>query len=126
MMKFARVALFGLLIAAAAVPALADDAVVWDNSGNGLLNGTYNFREVMWRNKSDIHRIAIYGTIVFDGSGGYRLTSSVSDSNGGGIQPFSASGLYRISASGMGFMDDPLRLNASVPSAMSTSTTGIA
>jgi len=116
MMKFARAALFGLLIAAAAVPALADDAVVWDNSGNGLLNGTYNFREVMWRNKSDVHRIAIYGTIVFDGSGGYRLTSSVSDSNGGGIQPFSASGLYRISASGMGFMDDPLRLNASAPS----------
>ena len=113
MMKIGRVALFALLISAAMVPALADDAVAWDNSGNGLLNGTYNFREVMWRNKSDLHRVAIYGTIVFDGSGGYRLTSSVSDSNNGGApQTFSASGLYRISASGMGFMDDPVRLNA--------------
>jgi len=117
MMKIARVALLALLIVAALVPALADDAVLWDNSGNGLLNGTYNFREVMWRNKSDLHRVAIYGTIVFDGSGGYRLTSSVSDSaNGGAPQPFSASGSYRISASGMGFLDDPVRLNAAFAS----------
>jgi len=118
MPKIARLALFALLTAAALVPAVADDAVAWDNSGNGLLNGTYNFREVMWRNKSDLHRVAIYGTIVFDGSGGYRLTSSVFDSNSGSgnIQPFSASGAYRISASGMGFMDDPLRLNAAFAS----------
>jgi uncharacterized protein (TIGR03437 family) len=117
MMKIARIALFALLLTAVMVPALADDAVLWDNSGNGLLNGTYNFREVMWRNKSDLHRVAIYGTIVFDGSGGYRLTSSVSDSNNGGApQTFSASGLYRISASGMGFLDDPIRLNAAFAS----------
>src|SRR5436190_22868018 len=117
MMKTGRVALFALLIAAALARALADDAVTWDNSGNGLLNGTDDFREVMWRNKSDLHRVAIYGTIVFDGSGGYRLTSSVSDSNNGGApQPFSASGLYRISASGMGFMDDHVRITAAFAS----------
>ena len=119
-MTIAPLALFALLIAASTAPAWADDSVAWDNSGNGLLNGTYNFREVMWRDKRDLHRVAIYGVITFDGSGGYRLTSSVFDSNNasGTAQPFSASGAYRISASGMGFMDDPIRLNA--PFASST------
>jgi uncharacterized protein (TIGR03437 family) len=113
MMKIAPTAFLALLIAALPHPARADDAVAWENSGNGMLQGAYNFREVSWRNKADVHRIAIYGVIVFDGSGGYRLTSSVFDSNNAsGVQPFSASGAYRISASGMGFMDDPVRLNA--------------
>src|SRR5438876_11924198 len=100
MMKSARAILFALLIASAIVPAMAADSVAWDNSGNGLLSGTYNFREVMWRDKTALHRVAIYGTIVFDGSGGYRLTSSVFDSAASAsAQPFSASGAYRIAAS---------------------------
>jgi uncharacterized protein (TIGR03437 family) len=114
--NIARSAFFAFLMAATSHPALAVDTVVWDSSGNSLLSGTYNFREVMWRNKGDTHRIAIYGSMVFDGKGGYTLTSSVMDSNLSSAQPFSTSGAYRISASGMGFMDDPIRQSAASPS----------
>src|SRR6185312_1727545 len=115
-MKIARVVVFALLIAAAASVVFAADAVTWDSSGNTLLNGTYNFREVMWGNKGDLHRVAIYGTIQFDGNGGYTLNSSVMDSNSAGsTQTFSTAGAYRISASGMGFMDDPIRSSATSP-----------
>ena len=106
-----------LLVAASAYSAqAADDAVAWDSSGNSLLNGAYNFREVMWRNRGDFHRIAIYGSIQFDGNGGYTLTSSVMDSSIGSVQSFSTTGAYRISASGMGYLDDPIRQNAASPS----------
>jgi uncharacterized protein (TIGR03437 family) len=116
MMEIPRLARFALLIAAILVPAWAADTVAWDASGNGLLNGTYNFREVMWGKDGDLHRVAIYGSIVFHGDGTYALSSSVIDSAMGAIQPFSTTGAYRISASGMGFMDDPIRVNASRPS----------
>lgn len=107
-----RLALFALLVATTTHPALAADSVLWDSSGDGLLSGTYNFREVMWRSNADLRRVAIYGSMVFDGNGGYTLTSSVIDSNVGVVQSFSTTGAYRISASGMGFMDDPIRLSA--------------
>jgi uncharacterized protein (TIGR03437 family) len=113
--RIARLALFALLVAAFTCPALAVDNVLWDSSGNGLLNGTYNFREVMWSNRGDTHRVAIYGSIQFDGNGGYTLSSSVIDSDIGSVQSFSTTGAYRISASGMGFLDDPIRLNAASP-----------
>ncbi len=115
-MKMARLALLVLLIVATTQAVLAQDAVVWDSSGNNLLNGTYNFREVMWSNQGDLHRVAIYGSIQFDGNGGYALSSTVMDSNVGTPQTFSTTGAYRISASGMGYMDDPIRLSAASPS----------
>jgi uncharacterized protein (TIGR03437 family) len=115
-MKIARLTLLALLFAAVAHITFAADAVAWDSSGDSLLSGTYNFREVMWGNKGDQHRVAIYGTIQFDGIGGYTLTSSVMDSNVGAVQSFSAGGAYRISASGMGFLDDPIRTRAASPS----------
>jgi uncharacterized protein (TIGR03437 family) len=108
--KIARWAVFALLMTATTHLALAVDTVTWDSSGNGLLAGTYNFREVMWRNNADLHRIAIYGSMAFDGGGHYTLSSSVIDSSVGTVQSFSTTGAYRISASGMGFMDDPIRL----------------
>ena len=114
-MRIARVT-FLVLIAASAYSAQAADNVAWDSSGDGLLTGAYNFREVMWRNRGDFHRIAIYGSINFDGNGSYTLTSSVMDSSIGSVQSFSTTGAYRISASGMGYMDDPIRQNAASPS----------
>ncbi|MCU1335079.1 MAG: hypothetical protein JWO19_660 [Bryobacterales bacterium] len=108
-MKIARLALLTLLIAVTSHLALAADNFAWDSSGNGMLSGTYNFREVMWRYNADLHRVAIYGTIVFDGNGGYTLTSRVMDSNNTSPQSFSTTGAYRISASGMGYLDDPIR-----------------
>ncbi len=116
-MKITRFVFFALLMAAATHPALAADTVAWDSSGDGLLSGTYNFREVMWRNNGDTHRVAIYGSIVFHGDGTYALNSSVIDSAGGSIQSFSIpNGAYRIAASGMGFLDDPIRNRAASPS----------
>jgi uncharacterized protein (TIGR03437 family) len=117
-LKIIRFVSFALLIAATTHPALAADTIAWDSSGNGLLSGTYNFREVMWSNNGDVHRVAIYGTIAFNANGGYALNSSVMDSqNPGSVQPFSIpNGAYRISASGMGFMDDPIRQSAGSPS----------
>ena len=115
-MKIARVSLLALLVAASTHSVLAADAVAWDSSGNGLLNGAYNFREVMWRNNGDFHRVAIYGSLQFDGNGNYSLNSSVMDSSLGSVQSFSTTGAYRISASGMGYMDDPIRQNATSPS----------
>ena len=114
--KTARLGLFALLVSATTHPSLAADSVVWDSSGNGLLNGTFNFREVMWRNNADLHRVAIYGSMAFDGNGHYTLTSSVIDASVGVVQPFSTTGAYRISASGMGFMDDPIRLSSGAAS----------
>ncbi len=116
-MKIAKLSLLALLFAAAAHITFAADAVAWDSSGDTLLSGTYNFREVMWDNRGDLHRVAIYGTIQFDGTGGYTLNSTVMDSNNiGSTQTFSTAGAYRISASGMGFLDDPIRSSAASPS----------
>ncbi len=117
-MKFLKIsptAVFAVVLAATIHPALAVDNLTWDSSGNNLLSGTYNFREVSWRNKGDFHRIAIYGSMVFDGNGGFTLTSSVMDSNNSSVQTFSTTGAYRIAASGMGFMDDPNRIRAANP-----------
>src|SRR3954469_9376504 len=105
-LKIPQTVLFAAMFAAAIHPLLAVDNLTWDSSGNNLLSGTYNFREVSWRNKGNFHRIAIYGSMVFDGNGGYTLTSSVMDSNNNSPQAFSTTGAYRIAASGMGFMDD--------------------
>jgi hypothetical protein len=107
-MKRAQLFLIALLIAAVAHPALALDNVAWDSGGNGLLNGTYNFREVMWRNGSDLSRVAMYGTIVFDGNGAYSITASVFNSTVGSIQSFSRSDAYRISAGGLGYLNSPI------------------
>jgi len=109
-LRTARFVLFALLVAATR-PVLAADAVPWDSSGNGLLNGAYNFREVLWRDSGDFHRVAIYGSIQFDGHGGYTLNASVADSNVGSIQSLSSIGAYRIAASGMGYLDDPMQLS---------------
>ena len=107
-MKRAQLSLIALLIVAVAHPALALDTVAWDSSGNGLLTGAYNFREVMWRNGSDLSRVAMFGTIVFDGNGTYSITASVFNSTVGSIQPFSRSDAYRVSAGGLGYLNSPI------------------
>src|SRR5207244_4312456 len=84
----------------------------WDTSGNGLLKGSYYFREVIWLvgdNVGDLSRaIAIYGNITFDGGGSYSISAQVLDSNAGFPQNFSKTGTYSISASGYGFLASPL------------------
>jgi uncharacterized protein (TIGR03437 family) len=100
-----------LLLMVAAWPATAQS---WDASGNGLLKGTYYFRQVMWlggyNSANDLHEaIAVYGSIVFGGNGTYTLTAKASDAAEKTITSITGSGTYTIAASGYGYMSTPLQ-----------------
>jgi len=91
------------------VPAVAQDDVTFDSSGNNLLNGVYNFRQVIWITGDEdtgnlSQSVSMHGTINFDGNGKYELTASVLDSTATGVQSFNRSGSYTISASGYGYL----------------------
>jgi uncharacterized protein (TIGR03437 family) len=109
MKRFAWSAL--LLFVGAAWPAAAQS---WDTSGNGLLSGTYYFRQVMWLGEGDSYNdlqdaIAIYGTITFT-NGTYKLASATAfDASEGEAGAITGSGTYSIGASGYGFMSTPLQ-----------------
>ncbi len=103
------------MIGAAAMPALAN-IPAFDNTGNSLLSGTYYFREVIYVASDaagDIgEAVASYGTITFNGTGGYTIgggsyenicSSSCSQSSLTG-----ATGTYTFSASGYGYFTNPL------------------
>jgi len=129
MMRIAKVALFCCI---ASVGPLAAQAPTPDTSGNGMLNGTYYFRHVLYAvgTTADSNgivgdlseAIALYGNISFDGNGNYTITNAiVSDSNVGAPDPLSCylaqttcttgaavTGTYSISASGFGFLANPI------------------
>jgi uncharacterized protein (TIGR03437 family) len=122
-------ALFFLI---SALPLAAQPA--FDNSGNGLLNGTYYFRHVFYEISTQADpntgitgeiggAIAIYGNISFDGNGNYSISAAaqVDDSSVGGTTALSCylasricttgtavAGTYAISASGYGYLTNPL------------------
>jgi uncharacterized protein (TIGR03437 family) len=93
-----------------------------DNSGNGMLKGAYLFRHVLYgvNPQADASgyvgditdAIAVYGGINFDGNGNYTISSAGAmysqGSQGGVPAPFSATGTYTISASGYGFITNPV------------------
>jgi len=86
----------------------------WDASGNGLLNGTYYFRQVMWlggfNSANDLQEaIAVYGNVVFGGNGTYTLTAKAADTAENTATSITGSGTYTIAASGYGYMSTPLR-----------------
>jgi uncharacterized protein (TIGR03437 family) len=86
----------------------------WDASGNGLLNGTYSFRQVMWlggfNSANDLHEaIAVYGNIVFGGNGTYTLTAKAADAAENTVTSITGSGAYTIASSGYGYMSTPLQ-----------------
>jgi len=100
-----------LLFMVAAWPGAAQS---WDTSGNGLLNGTYYFRQVMWlggyNSANDLQEaIAVYGNIVFDGNGTYTLTANAADAAENTVTSITGSGSYTIAASGYGYMSTPLQ-----------------
>ena len=112
MSRFARAASFLILITAwvTAWPAAAQ---TWDNSGNSKLNGSYFFRQVLYLigdQYGDLKEAAaLYGTISFHGDGTYSISSaSIVDSNAGTPTVPPIAGTYTISASGYGFMSNPL------------------
>jgi uncharacterized protein (TIGR03437 family) len=86
----------------------------WDTSGNGLLNGTYYFRQVMWfggyNSANDLQdAIAVYGNIFFDGNGTYILTAKAADAAESTVTSITGNGAYTIAASGYGYMSTPLQ-----------------
>jgi len=95
------------------LPLAAQDTVTFDKSGNGLLKGVYNFRQVAWQVGTDdtgnlTKAVAYYGTITFDGNGTYNMNASAWDSQTPGVQPYTLTGSYTISASGLGALSSTL------------------
>src|SRR5580658_8018044 len=87
----------------------------WNTSGNGLLKGTYYFRQVMWlggyNSANDLQEaIAVYGNIVFSGKGTYTLTAKAADAAENTVTSITGSGAYTIEASGYGYMSTPLQI----------------
>jgi uncharacterized protein (TIGR03437 family) len=117
-MKLMRLAGTILMISAAADLPAAAQAPAWDTSGNGLLSGTWYFRDVVYAvgdAAGDLQEaVATYGNITFDGNGNYSVTGArVLDSNAGQLQNLSTSGTYSVAASGYGFMVHPLSSGSS-------------
>jgi uncharacterized protein (TIGR03437 family) len=104
-----------LLSAAAGFQASAQS---WDSSGNGMLKGTYYFREVFYavgyNDGSLSEATALYGSITFSGTGTYTAQVSLFDSGAGLESGPISGGTYSISASGYGFISNPLSTGDSV------------
>jgi uncharacterized protein (TIGR03437 family) len=93
--------------------ALAAQAQSWDTSGNGMLSGTYYFRQVIYvlgDGAGDLgEAVSLYGNITFNGTGTYTMTANswyAYDSSQGPLTG-PVSGTYSISASGYGFVSNP-------------------
>ncbi len=101
-----------LIFAAGAIA----QTIAFDDSGNGQLQGSYAFRHVSWLVGDDAGNLdraaAVYGTIAFDGSGNYTLSGSAYDSDEQRVLPYTRTGTYRISASGYGYLSNPVVTNA--------------
>ncbi len=91
----------------------------WDSTGNSQLNGTYNFRQVQYTTdgSGNISRqIAFFGTVTFSGNaaGTYAFGGNNTLLNSGASLGIPATGPYSVSASGYGFLSNPLGTGSSV------------
>ncbi len=86
----------------------------FDSSGNGLLNGTYYFRNVIYVVGDQLgtlnRAISLYGNITFDGAGNYSITAGrAMDSNSAAPAAFpTTAGTYTLAASGYGALSSPI------------------
>lgn len=85
----------------------------WDTSGNGMLNGTYYFRQVIYLVQDEYGDLgeatAIYGTIAFSGAGTYTANITIFDSGEEIPETTTVTGgTYSIAASGYGFLSNPI------------------
>jgi uncharacterized protein (TIGR03437 family) len=135
MQRVTRILKAALFLCVAAVWPLAAQTPVFDTSGNGMLNGTYYFRHVFYLIDTsedsdgiigDVgNAIAVYGNIAFFGNGTYTISNAFVNDSGAGVaaDPLSCylaettcaasaattvNGTYSISASGFGFLVDPI------------------
>jgi uncharacterized protein (TIGR03437 family) len=79
----------------------------FDSSGDGMLNGTYYFRQVLYFEQMD-DAVNIVGNITFDGNGNYTLSNAtfleLDSQNYPTPVAIADSGTYSISASGEGYI----------------------
>ncbi len=74
------------LLALAAFP-LASSAQTYDSSGDGLLNGTYYIRQVLYLpSGQNTDYVNIQGNITFNGGGAYTFSGSLADAASGTVQ----------------------------------------
>jgi uncharacterized protein (TIGR03437 family) len=105
LLQAAALAAFGLAMASGQTQ---------DSSGNGLLKGNYQFRNVAVQavdsNSNPSQVTATYGLITFDGNGNYTITGMQVDNtiSGGTPQTFTTTGTYAIGANGAGYVASPL------------------
>jgi uncharacterized protein (TIGR03437 family) len=107
-MKLSRV----LLLISMATGLIAQTST-WDTSGNGMLNGQYYFRHVLYVLSSTgdgslYDELSGYGTVTFNGTGAYTMNASVVDIQARQLQNGTLSGTYSIAASGQGFLTNPM------------------
>jgi uncharacterized protein (TIGR03437 family) len=106
-----------LLVFSAAAASARAAAPVWDSSGNGLLSGTYNFRQVLYTSdgSGDITQmVAYFGTIVFSPTGVYLLSNGNTLLNPAGGLVVPSTGTFSVASSGFGFLSNPLAAGTSV------------
>jgi uncharacterized protein (TIGR03437 family) len=113
-MKFARV----LLLSSLATGLIAQTPT-WDTSGNGMLNGTYYFRQVLYQLGSPLNgalsdAVSLYGTVTFTGTGTYSMSATVVDLAAQSLRSGTLTGTYSIAASGQGFLSSPLSSGDSI------------
>lgn len=98
----------------------------WDNSGNGMLSGAYNFRHVAYLTTNlagdTSRKVLTYGTMTFDGKGAYDLAATQLDSRGNAIAPVKVAykGAYTLAASGYGFISNPIVKTAKIYGSVSS------
>jgi uncharacterized protein (TIGR03437 family) len=82
----------------------------YDSSGDGMLNGVYYIRQVIYQVSQNDGSIAdaanTYGNITFDGGGHWSFSGWSLDAASSSTTPqqFTSSGSYVVSASGMGYI----------------------
>ena len=113
-MKLARV----LLLITMAAPLIAQ---TWDTSGNGMLNGKYYFRHVLYQLSNAgtgalYDEVSLYGTVTFNGTtpGTYTMSATEVDVQAQQMGSGTVSGTYSIASSGQGFLSNPLSTGDSI------------
>ncbi|HLH42945.1 MAG TPA: hypothetical protein VKV74_08160 [Bryobacteraceae bacterium] len=104
-----------LLTATLAAFGLASvNAQTLDHSGNGLLNGSFRFRQLavvnIDQNGNPTEMAGAYGVITFDGNGNYSVTGTYVDNtvSNGSPQALSVTSTYVIGSNGLGYISNPL------------------
>ncbi len=102
-----------LLLISLAALLQAADAPAWDSGGNGLLSGTWNFRQVLYYPADAagdlLNAASLQGQITFDGNGHYSVSGAAEfDLLSGRSTSYSTNGSYAMSSGGFGYFDSPL------------------